>query len=113
VVVGPGLRSPMGWWIVCGPRASPLGPRRDAAAGIGKSFAKEFMRRHGIPTGLVRLSQGRKGSGLPGFARSRYPLVVKADLAAGRRVIAPNAGEARATVAGSWSGAVRMATTGS
>jgi phosphoribosylamine---glycine ligase len=67
-----------------------LGPRRDAARlESSKVFAKEFMRRHGVPTApftvhadaqdaLKRLDSGE----------IRYPLVIKADgLAAGKGVM--------------------------
>lgn len=79
-----------------------VGPSASAARLEGsKVFAKEFMRRHAIPTARYAVC------GDPASARLRleagefsYPLVIKADgLAAGKGVIiAADAGEARAAI---------------
>jgi phosphoribosylamine---glycine ligase len=65
-----------------------FGPTRDAARlETSKSFAKEFMQRHGIPTAAhaICTSLGEVRRELPRFA---VPVVVKADgLAAGKGVL--------------------------
>lgn len=64
-----------------------------------KSFAKEFMQRHGIPTAeSVALSDA--GTAIKHCRKARYPLVVKADgLALGKGVvIAGNMAEAEAAI---------------
>lgn len=65
-----------------------FGPTRGAAQlETSKSFAKEFMRRNGIPTAayVVCTTAGQVGEALGGFS---FPVVVKADgLAAGKGVV--------------------------
>ena len=67
-----------------------VGPTRAAAAlEWSKSFAKDFMARHGVPTARFRVC-GSAGEALTAIARAEfgYPLVVKADgLAAGKGVL--------------------------
>ena len=77
-----------------------FGPSRQAAALEGsKVFAKELMKKHGIPTGdfhvVTSVAQARPWLGYFG-----YPVVIKADgLAAGKGVvIAKDYGEAEAAV---------------
>ncbi len=76
-----------------------FGPRRACAQLEGsKAFAKEFLRRHGIPT--ARSASFTRDTFDPAWVRAqRMPLVVKASgLAAGKAVvIAPSADEALAT----------------
>ena len=84
-----------------------FGPRRAAAQLEGsKSFTKEFLVRHGIPTaGYARFTQQDFD---PGFVRARRaPIVVKADgLAAGKGVvIAASADEAIAAIESMFAGA--------
>jgi phosphoribosylamine--glycine ligase len=67
---------------------SCFGPRRAAARLEGsKAFAKEFLRRHGIPT--ARSATFTRDSFDPAWVRSQHtPLVVKASgLAAGKGVV--------------------------
>ena len=77
-----------------------FGPRANAARlESSKAFAKEFMRRHGIPTADYR--EFTDSTEALDFCRaSKYPLVVKADgLALGKGVIiAQNLAEAEAAV---------------
>jgi phosphoribosylamine---glycine ligase len=73
-----------------------FGPRQAAAQLEGsKAFAKEFLRRHGIPTGASRTFT-RSSFDAAWVSRQRTPLVVKASgLAAGKGVvIAASAAEA-------------------
>ena len=83
-----------------------FGPRRSCAQLEGsKAFAKEFMRRHGIPTG--RSATFTRATFDPSWVRGqRTPLVVKASgLAAGKGVvIAQSAAEALATAAAMFAG---------
>jgi len=84
-----------------------FGPRRAAARLEGsKSFTKEFLARHGIPTaGYARFTRQDFD---PGFVRERRaPIVVKADgLAAGKGVvIAASADEAVAAIERMFAGA--------
>ena len=84
-----------------------FGPRRAAARLEGsKSFTKEFLARHGIPTaGYARFTRQDFD---PGFVRGRRPpIVVKADgLAAGKGVvIAASADEAVAAIERMFAGA--------
>lgn len=67
-----------------------FGPSKYAAQlESSKVFAKEFMKRHGIPTaGFVKFSLDNKEAALNYLSGSRYPVVVKADgLAAGKGVV--------------------------
>ncbi len=79
-----------------------LGPGRDAARlESSKSFAKEFMARHRVPTGAwATFTVAEDALAYLDSADARYPLVVKADgLAAGKGVIvAPSAVEAREAI---------------
>jgi len=83
-----------------------FGPRRSCAQLEGsKAFAKEFMRRHGIPTG--RSATFTRATFDPSWVRGqRTPLVVKASgLAAGKGVvIAQSTAEALATAAAMFAG---------
>ena len=84
-----------------------FGPRRAAPQLEGsKSFTKEFLARHGIPTaGYARFTRQDFD---PGFVRAhRAPIVVKADgLAAGKGVvIAASADEAIAAIESMFAGA--------
>lgn len=67
-----------------------VGPTRAAAAlEWSKSFAKEFMQRHGVPTARFRVC-GAAAEALDAIARDEfgYPVVIKADgLAAGKGVV--------------------------
>ncbi len=79
-----------------------LGPSRDAARlESSKAFAKEFMSRHGIPTGRFTIHDSA-GDAFNRIQSSEvsYPLVVKADgLAAGKGVIiARTQAEARVAI---------------
>jgi phosphoribosylamine--glycine ligase len=103
VVVGP--EAPLAAGLVDRLRAEAipaLGPTRDAARLEGsKAFAKQFMQRHGIPTGAFTIhTQASDAIRFLDSREARYPLVVKADgLAAGKGVIiARDADEARAAV---------------
>jgi len=84
-----------------------FGPRREAARLEGsKSYTKEFLTRHGIPT--ARYARFTRADFDPGFVRSqRTPMVVKADgLAAGKGVIiAATADEAIAAAESMFAGA--------
>jgi phosphoribosylamine---glycine ligase len=75
-----------------------FGPTRNAAMlETSKAFAKEFMKRHRIPTAGFGVFDGSRTAGLRSFLdAARYPVVVKADgLAAGKGVIiAQSFGEA-------------------
>jgi len=83
-----------------------FGPRAAAARLEGsKAFAKEFLRRHGIPT--ARSATFTRGTFAPSWVRSqRTPLVVKASgLAAGKGVvIAATADEAVAAAEAMFAG---------
>jgi phosphoribosylamine--glycine ligase len=83
-----------------------FGPRRAGAQLEGsKAFAKEFLRRHGIPT--ARSATFTRASFDPAWVRAqRTPLVVKASgLAAGKGVvIATSATEALATAEAMFAG---------
>jgi len=77
-----------------------LGPSAAASALEGsKAFAKDFMRRHGIPTAAHEVFDD-PGRALAHLERVAMPVVVKADgLAAGKGVVvAADLGEARAAV---------------
>jgi len=65
-----------------------FGPRASAARlESSKSFAKEFMMRHGIPTALAH-TFSNSSSALAHCATAQYPLVIKADgLALGKGVV--------------------------
>jgi phosphoribosylamine--glycine ligase len=80
---------------------SCFGPRRAAARLEGsKAFAKEFLRRHGIPT--ARSATFNRVTFDPGWVRGqRTPLVVKASgLAAGKGVVIAASSDAAITAAG-------------
>jgi phosphoribosylamine--glycine ligase len=100
-VVGPEL--PLALGIVDEFQAMDLkifGPRQVAAELEGsKVFAKEFMRRHGIPTADFEIVQGREHAAAAA-ARFGLPVVFKADgLAAGKGVvIATTAAEVEAAL---------------
>jgi phosphoribosylamine--glycine ligase len=79
-----------------------VGPGRDGARlEASKAFAKDFLRRHGIPT-AGSLTFDTAESALAHLKTARYPLVLKADgLAAGKGVaICHDADEAAAWVHG-------------
>jgi phosphoribosylamine---glycine ligase len=70
-----------------------FGPQKSAARlEHSKIFAKEFMKRHNIPTaGFERFSSGEKDKALAYLKNAKYPVVIKADgLAAGKGVIICN-----------------------
>ncbi len=88
-VVGP--EAPLGAGIVDAFRAEGLrifGPNREAARlESEKSFAKDFMLRHGIPTGQAAIFADYDEA-LKYLASAEYPIVLKADgLTAGKGVI--------------------------
>ncbi|MBA3449888.1 MAG: phosphoribosylamine--glycine ligase, partial [Chloroflexia bacterium] len=89
VVVGPEAPLAMGLTDVLLDRGIPVfGPTRAAAElEWSKTFAKDFMRRHGIPTAAYGVFSEVETA--LDFARSAdYPLVIKADgLAAGKGVL--------------------------
>jgi phosphoribosylamine--glycine ligase len=89
VVVGPEAPLALGLADLLHARGIPVfGPTRAAAElEWSKAFAKDFMRRHGIPTASYAVFTG-VDTALE-YARDRtYPLVVKADgLAAGKGVL--------------------------
>lgn len=70
-------------------RVRVFGPRRAAAqVEWSKAFAKDFMRRHGIPTAAAREFDALAPALAHCRAATAFPLVVKADgLAAGKGVI--------------------------
>ncbi|MEO6941305.1 MAG: phosphoribosylamine--glycine ligase [Candidatus Kapaibacterium sp.] len=71
-------------------RIPVFGPRKNAAAlEASKSFAKEFMHRHGIPTARYAVFSSDEELEARAFLRHvTYPAVIKADgLAAGKGVI--------------------------
>jgi phosphoribosylamine--glycine ligase len=77
-----------------------FGPSRAAAQLEGsKAFAKQFMRRHGIPTAGFEIHTDFD-TARAGLARAAFPLVVKADgLAAGKGVhVVPDAAAAEASL---------------
>ncbi|MGH8296377.1 MAG: phosphoribosylamine--glycine ligase, partial [Steroidobacteraceae bacterium] len=85
-----------------------FGPRQAAARLEGsKAFAKEFLRRHGIPT-AASVTFTRDSFDAEVVRRQRTPIVVKASgLAAGKGVvIAPTAAEAVAAAESMLSGAL-------
>ncbi len=98
VVVGP--EAPLADGLVDRLQAqgiSALGPRRDAARlESSKFFAKEFMARHGVPTGAcVAFTEAGEALAYLDSREARYPVVVKADgLAAGKGVIIATDGDA-------------------
>jgi phosphoribosylamine--glycine ligase len=103
VVVGP--EAPLAAGLVDRLRAEAIpvvGPRRDAARlESSKVFAKQFMQRHGIPTGACAIcAKADEAIAFLDSREVRYPLVVKADgLAAGKGVIiARDAAEARLAI---------------
>ncbi|MDF3039777.1 MAG: purD [Thermomicrobiales bacterium] len=89
VVVGPEAPLALGLADLLRARGIPVfGPNRAAAElEWSKAFAKDFMRRHGIPTAAYHVFTEAEAA--LEFARSAdYPLVVKADgLAAGKGVL--------------------------
>ncbi len=91
VVVGP--EAPLAAGIVDRLQAAGVrcfGPTRAAARlEWSKAFAKEFMARHGIPTGQAAIFSSYE-SALAHLRRVDYPVVIKASgLAAGKGVIVP------------------------
>ena len=67
-----------------------LGPTRAAASlETSKAFAKDFMRRHGVPTAAFEVCDSAQDAGrVIAAGRLGYPLVLKADgLAAGKGVV--------------------------
>lgn len=103
VVVGP--EAPLAEGLADKLRAEKipvLGPVRNAARlESSKIFAKEFMRRHSVPTGTFTVcSSPEDALAIVDSRDTRFPLVVKADgLAAGKGVIiARDAAEARDAV---------------
>ncbi len=67
-----------------------FGPSRYAAQlESSKVFAKDFMKRHSIPTAhFGKFTSGEKAEALAYLADSKYPVVIKADgLAAGKGVV--------------------------
>lgn len=85
-----------------------FGPSAAAARLEGsKIFSKRFMERAGIPTARF-VSTGDEGEAKAALSQFTYPVVIKADgLAAGKGVvICPDRGEAEATLAGMFSGAL-------
>ncbi len=89
VVIGPEAPLALGLGDLLRARGTPVfGPDRAAAElEWSKAFAKDFMRRHGIPTADYRVFT--EADAALDFARfADYPLVVKADgLAAGKGVL--------------------------
>jgi phosphoribosylamine---glycine ligase len=78
-----------------------LGPGRAAAQLEGsKIFAKQFMRRHGIPTAAVRGVFASAAEAYAALQATTWPLVIKADgLCAGKGVlVASSAQEARSFI---------------
>ena len=90
-VVGPELPLTLGIAAEFSSRGLPLfGPRQRAAELEGsKVFAKEFMKRHGIPTADFEIAHGAEEV-RRAAARFGFPVVLKADgLAAGKGVMIP------------------------
>ncbi len=90
-VVGPELPLTLGIAAEFSSRGLPLfGPRQRAAELEGsKVFAKEFMKRHGIPTADFEIAHGADGVH-QAAERFGFPVVLKADgLAAGKGVLIP------------------------
>ncbi len=87
VIVGPEQPLVDGLVDLLEPVCPTFGPRAAAAQLEGsKSFAKEFMLRHGIPTAEAR-SFGRTDEALAYLKTRQVPIVIKADgLAAGKGV---------------------------
>ncbi len=81
---------------------SVFGPNANAAILEGeKSFAKDFMKRHNIPTADYKIfKKDNKQDALNYLSKSNYPIVIKADgLAAGKGVvICDNEDAARTTI---------------
>jgi phosphoribosylamine---glycine ligase len=102
-VVGPELPLSLGVADLFAHAGRPIvGPSRAAAAlESSKSFAKEFMARHGVPTARFQVCDS-SADAVAFIARGEYgyPLVVKADgLAAGKGVvIAPDPAAAETAV---------------
>ena len=100
-VVGPELPLTLGIAAEVSSRGLPLfGPRQRAAELEGsKVFAKEFMKRHGIPTADFEIAHGAEEV-RRAAARFGFPVVLKADgLAAGKGVmVTENAAEAEAAI---------------
>ncbi len=103
VVIGP--EAPLAGGLVDRLQAEAipvLGPRQEAARlESSKVFAKEFMQRHGVPTGACAIcARPEEAFSYIDSREARFPLVVKADgLAAGKGVIiARVAAEARIAV---------------
>ncbi|MCP3959866.1 MAG: phosphoribosylamine--glycine ligase [bacterium] len=91
-VVGPELPLALGIVDEFINRGLPIfGPRRQAAELEGsKVFAKEFMKRHGIPTAEFEIVHGAEEARLA-VRRFGFPVVLKADgLAAGKGVMIPH-----------------------
>ncbi len=90
-VVGPELPLTLGIAAEFSSRGLPLfGPRQRAAELEGsKVFAKEFMKRHGIPTADFEIAHGAEAV-RRAAAQFGFPVVLKADgLAAGKGVLIP------------------------
>ena len=91
VVVGPELPLTLGLTdALAGAGIQSFGPSKEAARLEGsKAFAKDFMRRHGIPTAGYGVFRSDEAAGAKAFARGLPgPWVVKADgLAAGKGVL--------------------------
>ncbi len=90
-VVGPELPLTLGIAAEFSSRGLPLfGPRQPAAELEGsKVFAKEFMKRHGIPTADFEIAHGPEDV-RRAAERFGFPVVLKADgLAAGKGVMIP------------------------
>ena len=101
VVVGPEAALAAGLADECARRGLPVfGASRDAAAiESSKVFAKEFMRRHGIPTAAHDVASSAAEALTLLARRGDRPVVIKADgLAAGKGVVVA-AGRAEATSA--------------
>ncbi len=91
-VVGPELPLTLGIAAEFSSRGLPIfGPRQRAAELEGsKVFAKEFMKRHGIPSTDFEIAHGAE-SVRQAAKRFGFPVVLKADgLAAGKGVLIPN-----------------------
>ncbi len=90
VVVGPEAALAAGLADECARRGLPVfGASRDAAAiESSKVFAKEFMRRHGIPTAAYDVASSAAEARTLLARRGDRPVVLKADgLAAGKGVV--------------------------
>lgn len=102
VVVGPEAALAAGLADECARRGLPVfGATRDAAAiESSKVFAKEFMRRHGIPTAPYEVATSAAAARDLLARRGGRPVVLKADgLAAGKGVVvAADRAEAEAAI---------------